>query len=37
MDKLTSNSAQYEISTMLKDVLRTLIIYERKSEAYHQH
>ena len=36
MDKLTSDSAQYEISTRVKDVLIALFIDDWQSEAYHQ-
>ena len=37
MDKLMSNSAQSEISTRVKDILRALFIDDWKLEAYHQH
>ena len=37
MDRLTSDSAQSEISTRVKDMLRALFIYKLQLEAYHQH
>ena len=37
MEKLTSESAQSEISTIVKDGSRVLFIDSWKSEAYHQH
>ena len=37
MEKLTSDSAQSEISTRVKEILRDLFIDDWKSEAYRQH
>ena len=37
MDKLISDSAQSEISTRVKDILRDLFIDDWQSEAHHQH
>ena len=37
MDKLISDSAQSEISTRVKDILRALFIDDWQSEPYHQH
>ena len=35
--KLTSDAAQHEIITRVKDILRALFIDDWKPEAYHQH
>ena len=37
MDKIMSDSAQSEISTKAKNILRALFVDERQPEAYHQH
>ena len=37
MDKLISDSAQVEISSRVKDILRALVIEDWQSEAYYQH
>ena len=36
MEKLTSDGAQSDISTRVKDVLSALLIDEWQSEAFHQ-
>ena len=37
IDKLISDSAQSEVSTRVKDILRALFIDDWQSEDYHQH
>ena len=37
MNRLVSDSAEVEISSKVKDILRTLLITSWQSEAYHQH
>ena len=37
MDKLISDSAQYEISNRIKDIISALFIDDFKSEPHYQH